>query len=49
MTDPTKPPSRKLPPAGNYTVGYKKPPSEHQFKSKSLSGIMLFFDRAFSA
>ena len=36
MTDPTKPDSRKLPPASNYIVGYKKPPTEHQFKSKQL-------------
>jgi hypothetical protein len=36
MTDPTKPDSMKLPSAGNYTVGYKKPPTEHQFKSKQL-------------
>jgi hypothetical protein len=36
MTDPTKPDSRKPPAAGNYTVGYKKPPTEHQFKSKQL-------------
>jgi hypothetical protein len=32
MADPIKP--RKSQPAGNYTVGYKKPPVEHQFKSK---------------
>ena len=36
MPDPTKPDSRKLPPASNYIVGYKKPPTEHQFKSKQL-------------
>jgi hypothetical protein len=34
MADRTKSDHRKLPPAGNYTVGYKKPPTEHQFKSK---------------
>jgi hypothetical protein len=34
MTDPTKPDSRTRSPSGNYTVGYKKPPTEHQFKSK---------------
>jgi hypothetical protein len=28
MTDPTKPDSRKLSSAGNYTVGYKKPPQQ---------------------
>lgn len=26
----------KLPPAGSYTVGYKKPPTEHQFKPGHL-------------
>ena len=36
MADPTKPGSRKLPPAGSYAVGYEKPPTEHQFKSKQL-------------
>jgi hypothetical protein len=30
MADPTKPSK----PAGSYAVGYKKPPTEHQFKSK---------------
>ena len=32
MADPTKPSKA----AGSYTVGYKKPPIEHQFKSKQL-------------
>jgi hypothetical protein len=36
MAEPTKPGSRKLPSAGSYAVGYKKPPTEHQFKSKQL-------------
>jgi hypothetical protein len=33
MADPK---NKKLPPAGNYTVGYKKPPAEHQFKPSYL-------------
>jgi hypothetical protein len=34
----TKTPNPELgrPPAGNYTVGYKKPPTEHQFKPGHL-------------
>ena len=32
MADPTKPSKA----AGSYAVGYKKPPTEHQFKSKQL-------------
>lgn len=36
MADPTKPDSRKPHLAGNYTVGYKKPPKEHQFKPEHL-------------
>jgi hypothetical protein len=34
MPDPTTPKSKK--PVGNYTVGYKKPPAEHQFKPSHL-------------
>jgi hypothetical protein len=33
MADPK---SKKLHPAGNYNVGYKKPPVEHQFKPSYL-------------
>ncbi len=36
MADPTDPDSKKPHPAGNYTVGYKKPPAEHQFKPSYL-------------
>ena len=36
MADPTNPDSEKPHPTGNYTVGYKKPPAEHQFKPKYL-------------
>jgi hypothetical protein len=32
MADPTKPSKA----AGSYAVGYEKPPTEHQFKSKQL-------------
>src|SRR5260221_6948901 len=32
MADPTKPSKA----GGSYAVGYKKPPTEHQFKSKQL-------------
>ena len=33
MADPK---NKKMDPAGNYTVGYKKPPVEHQFKPSYL-------------
>jgi hypothetical protein len=33
MADPK---NRKMHPAGNYTVGYKKPPADHQFKPSHL-------------
>jgi hypothetical protein len=33
MADPQ---DKKLHPAGNYNVGYKKPPVEHQFKPSYL-------------
>jgi hypothetical protein len=36
MTDPTNPRAKKQRPAGNYTVGYKKPPAAHQFKPSYL-------------
>lgn len=36
VADRTKPDARMPPSAGVYTVGYKKPPAEHQFKSKQL-------------
>ena len=33
MADPK---NKKMDPAGNYNVGYKKPPVEHQFKPSYL-------------
>jgi hypothetical protein len=36
MADPTDPDSKKPHPADNYTVGYRKPPTEHQFKPNYL-------------
>jgi len=35
MADPK---NKKPQPAGNYAVGYKKPPAEHQFKPSYLRG-----------
>jgi hypothetical protein len=34
MTDPKN--KKRQPPTGNYAVGYKKPPAEHQFKPSYL-------------
>ena|ERR1700694_2300148 len=36
MADPTNPDSKTPRHAGNYAVGYKKPPTEYQFKPKYL-------------
>ena len=36
MADPTDPDSKKPYPVGDYTVGYKRPPIEHQFKPNYL-------------
>jgi hypothetical protein len=36
MTKTANPGPGKLPATGNYTVGYKKPPKEHQFKPGHL-------------
>lgn len=36
MADPPHPDSKKPHAAGDYVVGYKKPPAEHQFKPRHL-------------
>jgi hypothetical protein len=36
MADPSDPDSKKPYPAGDYAVGYKRPPTEHQFKPNYL-------------